>query len=141
MHEIFAQKKYGWHKKMGMRKLKKMLGLAVFFFFFVPTTFRILATKKIPNANGRKVFFLVPKKCKNRHILKKKKSQVAIFWKKKIQKSPYLDNQFLFVARTKQESFFKLYFIVRSIAKFGSFLWWMIAKSKKEGKDKTNYEV
>jgi hypothetical protein len=33
MREIFAQKKYGWHKKVGKRKLKRMLGLAVFFFF------------------------------------------------------------------------------------------------------------
>jgi hypothetical protein len=38
-----------------------------------------LATKKKPSANGRKAFFLVPKKCENRHILKKKKSKVAIF--------------------------------------------------------------
>jgi hypothetical protein len=34
MREIFAQKKYGWHKKVGMRKLKRMQELAVFFFFF-----------------------------------------------------------------------------------------------------------
>jgi hypothetical protein len=33
MREIFAQKKYGWHKKVGTRKLKRMVGLAVFFFF------------------------------------------------------------------------------------------------------------
>ncbi len=76
MREIFAQKKYGWHQKVGTRKLKRMLGLAmVFFFFFFSANFCILATKKKPSANGRKV----PKKCENRHILKKKKSQVAIF--------------------------------------------------------------
>jgi hypothetical protein len=33
MREI-AQKKYGWRKKVGRSKLKRMLGLAVFFFFF-----------------------------------------------------------------------------------------------------------
>jgi hypothetical protein len=33
MREIFAQKKYGWHKKVGTRKLKRMLRLAVVFFF------------------------------------------------------------------------------------------------------------
>jgi hypothetical protein len=72
MREIFARKKYGWHKKSGNEKIK------VFFFFF-RANFRILATKKKPSANGRKAFFLVPKKCENRHILKKKKLQVAIF--------------------------------------------------------------
>jgi hypothetical protein len=46
MRETFAQKKYGWHKKVGRKKLKKMLGLAMFFFFFFPANFRILASKK-----------------------------------------------------------------------------------------------
>jgi hypothetical protein len=40
-----------------------------------------LATKVKPSANGSRkgIFFRVPKKGENRHILKKKKLQVAIF--------------------------------------------------------------
>jgi hypothetical protein len=54
-----------------------------------------------------------------RHFLlvPKKKEKIAILWIKRSHKSPYLDNEFLFVAITGQESFLKIYFIVRSIAK------------------------
>jgi hypothetical protein len=64
MRESFAQKKYGWHKKVGRRKLKRMLGLVVCFFFsfFSPANFRILASKTKPSANDRKAFFFGSKK-------------------------------------------------------------------------------
>jgi hypothetical protein len=62
MCEIFAQKKYGWHKKMGTRKLKRMLGLAVFFFSWLIFVFWL--PKKNPSANGRKVFFWFQKNAK-----------------------------------------------------------------------------
>jgi hypothetical protein len=75
-----------------------------------------LASKTKPSANDRKAFFFGSKKT----------AKIAIFWIKRNHKSPYLDNEFLFVARIGQESFFKIYLIVRSIAKFGSFLFIII---------------
>jgi hypothetical protein len=83
--------------------------------------------KKKLSANCRKAIFF---------FWFQKNAKFAIFWRKRSYKSPYLDNEFLFVARTGQESFFFLMicFIVRSIAKFGSFLFWMIARSQKKRK-------
>ncbi len=59
-----------------------------------------VTTKKTP-CELYKGFFLKKINCKSRHILREKS-----------RKSPYLDNEFLLVARTRQESFLKLTLLV-----------------------------
>jgi hypothetical protein len=84
MREIFAQKKYCWHKKVGTRKLKKM---QCFFNFFL-ANFRILATKKKLRMVERYFFgfqkmrkspYFDKKEVTSCHILKKNNSKVTIF--------------------------------------------------------------
>jgi hypothetical protein len=83
MCEIFALKKYGWHKKVGTRKLKRMLGLAVVFFFFSRLIFVFWRPKENPvrmverhffgSKKMRKSPYFEEKEVTSCHILKKKK--------------------------------------------------------------------
>jgi hypothetical protein len=59
-------------------------------------------------------------------IFWKKCVKVAIFWEETSQKLPYLGNEFLEVARTKQGPTKILFYQLTSTPIYGSFLLWMI---------------
>jgi hypothetical protein len=82
--QIFTQKKYGWHKKVGTRKLKRM---QCFFFprldfvFWRPkkTLMRMVERHFFGSKKVRKSPYFEKKEVTSCHILKKKKPKVAIF--------------------------------------------------------------
>jgi hypothetical protein len=65
---------------------------------------------------------------RRRRVQRKKRAKLAIFWGWTRENLPFLDNEFLEVARTKRDSK-HFYFLVYALAKFGSFIFWMIASS------------
>jgi hypothetical protein len=81
--------------------------------FFFGASFLTMATKKNLRQSVQAIVFR--NLCKNHHVSRKKNSQ----------KSSYLDHEFLEVDRTKRDPK-NSYFAGLPLARFGSFLLWMI---------------